>query len=458
MTCGLVAGVVALIWSLFVAPGQYAASVTIVTSGELTRDADPLSGVMQALPFGLTAEVRSEAQLCRNILETQAVRIAVVEECELAGVLRARSSQDAAERLRSRTRVSVRRPSIVALTLTLPGRRGARLGPECDEAAEASELVVEVLNAYLKALSQRLSDLHLTAATRRRVFVEQQKHQLSQELIEAEERLQYWEAEHGIIEVDTVGRLATEALMNLEQAQDQARVELRAAAQQVASLSSQLERQPEMETASVVRQANPLVMKMREKLIELETERAVATQAEGNSQQHPKVRAIEQEITSVQQALAEEQERAMLTATATQIANPAARQLEQELIAWQVNKDTIEARISGLEAAIGRAKESVVELSDEALEYGRLLRTMKIKEALFETLASEYEQALIEEQATEPVFYVIDEPVVPERPEGPGPVVKTALAGVVGALVGWIWVMGTTGREKRRSETGEWKE
>ncbi len=128
------------------------------------------------------------------------------------------------------------------------------------------------------------------------------------------------------------------------------------------------------------------------------------------------------------------------------------------MIAWQVSKDTIEARISGLEAAIRRAEESVVELSDEALEYGRLLRTMKIKEALFETLASEYEQALIEEQATEPGFYVIDEPVVPEHPEGPGPVVKMALAGVVGALVGWIWVMGTTGREKRRSEAGEWKE
>ena len=127
----------------------------------------------------------------------------------------------------------------------------------------------------------------------------------------------------------------------------------------------------------------------------------------------------------------------------------------QQVLAERFGITIEQIGLDGLDAAIGRAEASVVELSDEALEYGRLLRTLKIKEALFETLASEYEQALIEEQATEPVFYVIDEPVVPERPEGPGPAVKMVLAGAVGALVGWIWVMGTAGREKRRSETGE---
>ena len=63
-------------------------------------------------------------------------------------------------------------------------------------------------------------------------------------------------------------------------------------------------------------------------------------------------------------------------------------------------------------------------------------------------------QALLEEQATEPAFHVLDEPVVPERPEGPGLLVRMILAALVGALVGWLWVMGSGERPKHEADAG----
>ena len=221
-----------------------------------------------------------------------------------------------------------------------------------------------------------------------------------------------------------------------------------------ALLQQELTQQPEMETAAVVQQANPLVAKLSERLVELETALAVATKVERKTEQHPEVRAIQQEIGETKEALGEEQKRAMLEASRTEVASPTARRLQGDLVAWRVNREALEARIAGLDGAMERAEAGVAELSGQALEYGRLVRTVKIRENLFETLTEEYEQALIEEQATEPAFHVLDEPVVPERPEGPGLLVRMILAALVGALAGWIWVMGSGERRKQEADEG----
>ena len=166
---------------------------------------------------------------------------------------------------------------------------------------------------------------------------------------------------------------------------------------------------------------------------------------EGKSRQHPDVRALQQQIDAATKALAEEQQQAMLKASTTDVANPVARKLKEELVLREAGSTAMEARIEGLGEAIRQSEQEMAELSGDALEYGRLLREVEIKQTLFETLASEYEQALIEEQATEPVFHVLDEAVPPERPEGPSPLVQMGLAGVIGVLLTWVWIIASTG-------------
>ena len=277
-------------------------------------------------------------------------------------------------------------------------------------------------------------------------------------MAETAEAVQGWEEAHTLIEPELVGRLETEGLIRLQQGQEDVRVQLKTARQRLASLAEQQQKQPQMEMASVVRHSNPIIAKMRERLIELESRSAVAQHIEGKAEQHPEVRAIQEELNSARKALEEAEQEAMVEASTTETASAAARQVREELLTWQVNEQALEARMQGLRAAMERAEQGIAELSGEALEYGRLVRTAKIKERLFETLAAEYEQALIDEQGSEPSFYILDEPVPPEHPVGPGPLAKIALAGLLGGLVGWVWVVGWGGRRREERAGGEQEE
>ena len=445
MYAGVIAGLAALLWSCCIQSAEYATGTSIVAAGELPGTSLKNRWLVEALPIDLRTKAGIEAELCRYLLETRETRQRVAAQCSLRGYLAAASQQDTVRQLGNRSQTTLESPNIVILRVTLPGPsplmglfKGAKTAP-------TAQLTVRVVEAYLKVLGERLTQLHLTAAKRKRVFLEEQKEQIKTELEQAEEQLQGWQASHSVMEIGTAGKLATEELVGLQEQQEMTRVQLRATRHHKEGLRQQLQQQPEMQAASVVHRANPLVDEIREKLVNIEAKLAVATEVEGKSRQHPEVRALQQELDAATKALAEEQQQAMLKASTTEVANPAARKLKEELVLQEANSTALEARIEGLGEAIQRAEQEMAELSGEALGYNRLLRNVGIKQTLFETLASEYEQALIEEQATEPVFYVIDEAVAPERPEGPGPLVQTGLAGVIGILFAWVWIIASTG-------------
>jgi len=444
VSIGVIAGLSAAFWSYCIQATEYAATTSIVTAGQLSATSGQATSIVQALPIELRAAPPEEASLCQYILATEATRRRVVGDCSLQEHLHASSQHRAVQQLGNRTQMNIERPNIVRLKVSLPGPSRLRGLFAQARIEQTAQLSVRVVNAYLAALNAQLQELHLTAAKRRRIFLEEQKEQIRAELERAEERLQKWQARHKVIETDTAGTLATQGLVGLETQQEKARVELRAAKQREANLAQQLQQQPQMEPASVVRHANPLIDEIRGKIVDLQARLAVATEVEGKSKQHPEVRALQQQVEAATRALAEEQQQAMLKASVTEVANPTAKKVTEELALQKANRAALEAKIEGLQKAIQRAEQEMTQLSGEALEYNRLLREAQIKQTLFKTLTAQYEQALIEEQATKPVFYVVDEAVPPEGPEGPSPLVQMGLAGVIGILLGWIWIIAST--------------
>lgn len=452
---GLVAAVSAGVWSYCIRPTEYRASASIVAAGELGASPSRITGILAKVPIELPSEVGSEAELCGYILQTRATRQAVVKECNLQQALAASSLAEASRRLERWTKIELERPNIARLEVALPGRprvvellvKGAR--------EKAAERAVGIVNSYISTLHERLSQLQLTAAKRKRIFLHEQKQQVEADLTAAENELQQWEADHEVVEVDSTGKLAVQRLMGWEEQREQARVELGAAQQHARGLRDKLKGQSKMEPASVVHRANPLVDEIREKLVSLESKLAVARDAEGKSAQHPEVRKLQRELEAAQQALAQEQQRAMVKASTTEVASPVVRKLREELVLEEATITATEARIEGLGEAVRRTEQQMANLSEEVLEYSRLMRKVRIKQTVFETLATEYERALIEEQGAEPVFRVIDEPVAPEYPAGPHVMSDIGLAGAIGVLVGWVWIMAGGLRWKDEEARGE---
>ena len=455
---GLIAAISAGAWSYCVRSTEYRASASIIAAGELAASSSCITGILAKVPIELPSEVGSEAELCGYILQTRATHQAVVKECDLQQILAASTLSEASRRLGRWTRIELERPNIARLEVALPGhpRVVELVAKEARE--KAAELAVRIVNSYMSTLHEQLSELQLTAAKRKRIFLHEQKQQVEAALSTAENELQQWEAEHEVVEVSSTGKLAVQMLMGLEEQQEQARVELGAARQHARGLRDKLNEQPDMEPASTVHRANPLVDQIREKLVSLESKLAVARDAEGKSAQHPEMRMLQRELQAAREALAQEQQRAMVKASTTEVANPVARKLREELVLEEATIIATEARIEGLGKAVQRTEQQMASLSQEALEYSRLTRTVKIKQTVFETLSTEYEQALIEEQGAEPVFRVIDEPVAAECAAGPHVMSDMGLAGGIGVLVGWLWIMagglGSKGKEGRGEGSG----
>ena len=452
---GLIAAISTGLWSYCIRPTEYIASASIVAAGELAPSPLQATGIIANLPIDLALRAGAEAELCGYILQTGTVRRAVVRECNLQQLLAPNSIEEASRRLGGRTEIQLERPNIVRLQVALPGRpRGAELLTK-GARQEAAELAARTVNSYMAALRRQLSQLQLTAAKRKRIFLDEQKQKVQIELNATEQELQQWEAEHKVVELDGAGKLAVQRLMGIQYDQEKARVELRVVREYASSLRDKLKEQPAIEPASVVHRANPLVDEIREKLVSLESKIAVARDVEGKSAQHPEMRKLQRELEAAQQALVQEQQRGMIKASSTEIANPVAKKLREELALEEATITATEARIEGLGKALQRTEQQMVHLSVETLEYSRLARNAKIKQEIFETLATEYERALVEEQGGEPVFQVIDEPVVPEYPARPNVVSDMGLAGAIGVMVGLVWIMaGGLGR-KEEEGSGE---
>lgn len=76
------------------------------------------------------------------------------------------------------------------------------------------------------------------------------------------------------------------------------------------------------------------------------------------------------------------------------------------------------------------------------LELARLTRDLKIQEAIFELLSSQYEQAKIQEAKDTPTIQVLDRAVPPEKRSRPKRAMMVILAGIASLFVGIVFIFG----------------
>ena len=76
------------------------------------------------------------------------------------------------------------------------------------------------------------------------------------------------------------------------------------------------------------------------------------------------------------------------------------------------------------------------------LELARLTRDLKIQEAIFELLSSQYEQAKIQEAKNTPTIQVLDRAVPPEKRSRPKRAMMVILAGIASLFVGIVFAFG----------------
>jgi len=271
----LVAAAVAALYSVLLVGQRYAATSSIIATGELSAPPINLEQIVQGLNLDLSpTTVRPEVELCAAILRSRGVRQQLVAEHKLTDVWGLISEQDALQALEEKTDVQVHRPNVVQIKVELCGR--PVVFAREPQNTSTRQLSADLANGYIRALQDKLGDLHLSAAKRKRIFLGKKKTESRAKLQQAEHALQQWESENKLIDAQEAGKLAGQEIVQLQQKQVQAQLELASVKEEIAKAEQLLSDQPPLQIASLEQEANPLLIQLREKLVQLEADLATA--------------------------------------------------------------------------------------------------------------------------------------------------------------------------------------
>ena len=95
----------------------------------------------------------------------------------------------------------------------------------------------------------------------------------------------------------------------------------------------------------------------------------------------------------------------------------------------------------------------MAQLPTDLLAYGRLVREQKVAEQIYMMLASQLEQAKLDEAREERVaIHVLDAPVVPHKKHSPSTVMNMAITGFLTGFLSVLWAFFRIYVEKYREE------
>lgn len=448
---GLIATVVVVVvglnilYNLLLADRTYSAEATLVTTNQ-QEAGGLLSTLTQLGDVGTnlltpTLGLSSDAQLCGHVLRSYRVRSRLVKKYDLQEILDAKNDQQAVEKLGEYIDITVDMPNIVRIRSKLPA--GPILLPG-EQNEQIRTMVADVVQTQIEALRATLNEFQISSAKRRRVFLEEKKREVKRQLHEAEIALSHWQAENEMIAVEQVAELVSKQLVDLHSDIVEAQISHKAAARQIQEARRLAGVEPDTIMATEQRVADPAITELRNRMVELQQKLATARFVERKKPQHPDVQRLEVELESARDELAQAERKRLRLAQQTTQANPVKEAIREKLAVLNVTREAEQARMIGYQQALEKAQDRVGGLSQKQLEYGQLLRDLKVREKLYEAMVQQYETALIAEKADEPNFHVLDSPVVPYSYSTPKPLASAAIALFFALLIGVIaaWLRG----------------
>jgi uncharacterized protein involved in exopolysaccharide biosynthesis len=99
-----------------------------------------------------------------------------------------------------------------------------------------------------------------------------------------------------------------------------------------------------------------------------------------------------------------------------------------------------------------RLRPAITSVPALALEYGRLMRDLKVQETLYALLMAQYEQAKISEARDTPTVQVLDPAIPAERKSRPKIALNVLIAGILSLLIGIFWAFVREALDRRKAQ------
>jgi uncharacterized protein involved in exopolysaccharide biosynthesis len=448
---GLVGLIVIGALTMFVIPQKWSAEAAIALGNQTSSNSmlgsmlsatmgnSSLSGLLGVSSSGPTTD------LYTLLLMSWDTRRRVVEKCGLQKLFKEDLKDAAIDDMAKAAEVDATPPASCTVMVTLSGTpRG--LFPANDKDLQIRKKTVECVNAYTQALTEELAGLQISPSKTDRLFLEQQMPQAKAKFDKAQIALTRWEAKNHLPSPTTAGSLLAQELMTVIQAQVTAQIQAQGDASAVAEGQRLLKGQKEMVLAGNSESLNPQIVAIANGLAAVDQQLAQQEIFSHKTAEHPDVKQLEVQKQELMRQLTAAYKELMLPATTAESRNAVYDTMRGAIVAAQVDKIASDAKVRGLNGVLNEGKHQVETLAGASLDYARLWEDVVLSQSLYETITKNYEAMLLTEKAEEPIFFVVDPPVIPYKKTSP----STVLAIVIGLLLGLIVGVNLSYRKERR--------
>lgn len=168
--------------------------------------------------------------------------------------------------------------------------------------SEIASQAAAVANTAARVLQENNLEIHRLQYTSLKKFIEAQIEIVSARLQQAEEALSGYKKDENITSIDNESKEILKRITQVEIPLNRVKSDLDATQQKLAAINKQLEDQKQNLSKDVVRISDPLIMKLKERLVELNIQYS-DLHAQGLAQNHPKLAELRRDIEQARQEL-----------------------------------------------------------------------------------------------------------------------------------------------------------
>jgi len=292
---------------------------------------------------------------------------------------------------------------------------------------------------YAEIYYERNHQTSRAQSKRVREFLENQLRERERQLQQAENRLQNYMEQHGVVTIDRESQKVIDQIAALEARREELNVEIASRKQTLALLREQLEEHEPGVTRTLGSADDSYIRMLQEQIAQLEVERdqIVAYNPEITGQD--KYRSIINRLKSLRETLDRRTQDYMRELTPGD--EGYIRQLMQRLLEGDVELQGLQLRKAATDSSIREYEKQFEQLPRINMDFARLQRGYQSAEQLYLFIEQKYNESLIAEESEFGTVGIIDPALVPNQPFSPNVKQSLLQAFIFGLGLGIAFVL-----------------
>lgn len=401
----------------FVLPKQYSSSsmVKIKSTNDLNNIPVMLTNIASQLGMDTGSANGSSPETYIEVMKSRAVIEPIIEDLELSEEAKEKMTIDGFVKSHLEL-TNVKKTDLINITA---------YGKTPEEAQKINQGLIDSFNNLVMKIKENNTDYALEV-------LRQKVDQAKIDVTEAEDKLSSYQQEKNIYAPDEQVKAIIDSLNSYDKAIAQLQAEADGDNAKLAGVTGQLEQQNAALLEYKVSD-NANVGNIREAIVNKRVELVGLEQR--FTDEHPDVIRAKEELNSLNDSLSKEINNAISSQSVT--LSPVQSSLLQSKLETETKIAVDNASLEALKAKEAEAQTSIANLTNDNVEYARLLRDAKMKGEIYTTLVKYYEQSRINESNKAMNIQIISEPdlVREDMPAKPNKKMIIAIGFALGVVV-----------------------